>query len=132
MYSLRLIKYYLPHGLNERQIAITLKPTLTALSFLHEHDKFHGNLKPSNILIDLNGSIKIFDFGTSNSSYKYVKGKNSVPYWIALERDLPECNNDKAKTDDIWNFGICALESFHGGGPLTSLPKSEPLLEQNK
>ena len=55
-----------------------------------------------------------------------------MPYWIAPERDPTECNNDKAKADDIWNFGICALESFHGGPPLTSLPKSKPLLEQNK
>ncbi|XP_065635038.1 uncharacterized protein LOC136069880 [Quercus suber] len=55
-----------------------------------------------------------------------------MPYWIAPKRDPPECNNDKVKADDIWNFGICALESFHGGPPLTSLPKSEPLLEQNK
>ena len=55
-----------------------------------------------------------------------------MPYWIALERDPQECNHDKAKADDIWNFGICALEVFHGGSPLTSLPKSEPLLEQNK
>ena len=29
-------------------------------------------------------------------------------------------------------FGICALELFHGGSPLTFLPKSEPLLEQIK
>ena len=29
-------------------------------------------------------------------------------------------------------YGICALELFHDGPPLTSLPKLEPLLEQNK
>ena len=55
-----------------------------------------------------------------------------MPNWIAPERDPPECNNDKAKADDIWNFGICTLELFHGDSPLTSLPKSEPLLEQIK
>ena len=40
---------------------------------------------------------------------KYVKGKDLVPYWIAPESGPPECNNDKGKADDIWNFGICAL-----------------------
>ena len=55
-----------------------------------------------------------------------------MPYWIALERDPLECNNDKAKVDDVWNFVICTLELFHAGPPLTSLPKSKPLLEQNK
>ena len=100
--------------------------------FLHERDKFHGSLKPSNILIDSNGSVKISEFGISNSSSKYVKGNDSVPYWIAPERDPPECNNDKAMTDDIWNFGIYTLELFHGDPPLTSLPKLEALLEQNK
>ena len=34
MYSLRLIKYYLPHGLNERQIAIILKPTLKVVAII--------------------------------------------------------------------------------------------------
>ena len=63
---------------------------------------------------------------------KYVKGKDSVPYWIAPKRDPPECNNNKAMMDDIRNFGICALELFHAGAPLNSLPKSEPLLKQNK
>ena len=100
--------------------------------FLHERDKFHGNLKPSNILIDSNGSVKISEFRTSNSSSKYVKGKDSVPYWIAPECYPPEWNNNKAMTDDIWNFGICTLELFHGDPPLTSFPKLEALLEQNK
>ena len=64
--------------------------------------------------------------------FKYVKGKDSVSYWIALKRDPPECNNDKAMMDDIWNFGICTLELFHVDPSLTSLPKLEALLEQNK
>ncbi|KAK7844440.1 hypothetical protein CFP56_010876 [Quercus suber] len=68
----------------------------------------------------------------SSGILNYVKGKDSVPYWIAPKRDPPECNNDKAMVDDIWNFGICALELFHVGAPLNSLSKSEPLLEQNK
>ena len=55
-----------------------------------------------------------------------------MPYWIVLERDPPECNNDKAKVDDVWNFVIYTLELFHAGPPLTSLTKSKPLLEQNK
>nr|POE57583.1 serine/threonine-protein kinase blus1 [Quercus suber] len=38
--------------------------------------------------------------------------------------------NGNAKANDIWNFGICALELFHGGPPITSLPKSEHLLQK--
>ena len=34
MYSLRSIKYYLPHRLNERQIAIILKPTLKVVGII--------------------------------------------------------------------------------------------------
>ena len=45
--------------------------------------------------------LKSLNFGISNSSSKYVKGKDSVPYWIAPERDPPECNNDKSKVDDL-------------------------------
>ena len=101
MYSLTSIKDYLPHRLNERQIAIILKPTLTALYF-----------------------------GTSSSNSKYVKSKDSVLYWIAPEaRNSRQHNNDNAEAD-IWSFGICALELFHGGPPITCLPNSKPLLQQ--
>ena len=130
MYSLTSIKDYLPHRLNERQIAIILKPTLTALSFLHRRNIFHRNLKLSNILIDSNGLVKISDFGTSSSNSKYVKSKDSVLYWIAPEaRNSRQHNNDNAEAD-IWSFGICALELFHGGPPITCLPNSKPLLQQ--
>ena len=61
-----------------------------------------------------------------STEFQYAKGKDSVPYWIAPERDPPKCNNDKGKSDDIWNFGICALEVLHGGSPLTS-PLSQSL-----
>ena len=102
------------------------------MSFLHEKkNTIHINLKPSNILIDSNGSVKISDFGNSNSSSKYLKGINSVPYWIAPEvRNSQQHNNDNAKVDDIWSFGICALELFHGGPPLTPSPKSQTLLRK--
>ena len=54
-----------------------------------------------------------------------------MPYWIAPGvRNSRRRNNDNAKADDIWIFGICALELFHGGPPLTPLPKSQTLLQQ--
>ena len=43
-----------------------------------------------------------------STEFQYAKGKDSVPYWIAPERDPPKCNNDKGKVDI---YGI--LEFVH-------------------
>ncbi|KAM1406379.1 hypothetical protein ACFXTH_001056 [Malus domestica] len=107
-----------PEGLPEPCIAVVLKETLNALSYLHGHGRFHGDIKPGNILVDSDGSVKLADFGVSSSFYDadFSTGANDStrPYWVA-----PGGGGCKA---DIWAFGITALELALGGPPLSGLP----------
>ncbi|CAH0555981.1 unnamed protein product [Brassicogethes aeneus] len=45
----------------------------------------HGNLKPSNIFVDLNGVVKVAEFGTHKALYKTVEASKSSLIWFSQE-----------------------------------------------
>ncbi|XVF63151.1 hypothetical protein PTKIN_Ptkin09bG0065900 [Pterospermum kingtungense] len=141
-----IISSSFPDGLPEECIAVVLKETLTALSYLHNQGHLHGDIKASNILLDSSGSVKLADSGVSASSYASKLGYGSgtstssstllvtdvmeTPYWMA-----PEVIHSRTYTgysfkaeSDIWSFGIMALELAHGRPPLSHLPPSKSLI----
>jgi serine/threonine-protein kinase OSR1/STK39 len=100
-----------PDGLSEPCIAIILKETLSALSYLHKQQEVHKGIKASNILIDSNGSVKLTDhFGMSSSSSNNAAA--GTPYWMAPE--ILKSQISYREKVDIWAFGITALELAHG------------------
>ena len=58
-----------PEGLPEPCLAVVLEETLNAMSYLHGQEHVHGDIKPGNILVDSEGSVKLADFGVSASFY---------------------------------------------------------------
>uniref|UniRef100_A0A7N0UFD8 Protein kinase domain-containing protein n=1 Tax=Kalanchoe fedtschenkoi TaxID=63787 RepID=A0A7N0UFD8_KALFE len=134
-------------GLPETCIAVVLKETLSALSYLHDQGHLHRDIKAGNILIGANGSVKLADFGVSASVYESVmsRGGSSVgflstsssmrltdlagtPYWMAPE--VIHSHVGYSYKADIWSFGITALELARGRPPLSHLPPSKSLLEK--
>ncbi|XP_022761124.1 serine/threonine-protein kinase BLUS1-like [Durio zibethinus] len=131
-----------PDGLTEQSIAIVLKETLNALSYLHNQGHLHRDIKAGNILMDSNGSVKLADFGVSASIYEsrsgYGLGSSTsssplmltdvtgTPYWMAPE--VIHSHTGYSFKADIWSFGITALELAHGRPPLSHLPPSKSLI----
>ncbi|KRT81642.1 protein kinase, partial [Oryctes borbonicus] len=64
-----------------------VKQFLTGLLFLHDRVDpiVHGNLKPSNIFIDMNGVVKIAEFGIHRALFKFKEAPNSSIIWFATE-----------------------------------------------
>ncbi|KAK3190277.1 hypothetical protein Dsin_029838 [Dipteronia sinensis] len=140
-----IISSSFPDGLSEPCIAVVLKETLNALSYLHKQGHLHRDIKSGNILIDSNGSIKLADFGVSASIYEPNTGQGGwassssssasrmmltdvagTPYWMAPE--VIHSHTGYSLKADIWSFGITALELAHGRPPLSHLPPSKSLL----
>jgi serine/threonine-protein kinase OSR1/STK39 len=143
-----IISHSFQNGLTEQSIAVILKDTLNALSYLHGQGHLHRDIKSGNILVDSNGLVKLADFGVSASIYE---SNNSVgtcssysssssnsssshiftdfagtPYWMAPE--VIHSHNGYSFKADIWSFGITALELAHGRPPLSHLPPSKSLM----
>lgn len=77
------------------------------LDYLHYHAVVHGDLKPENLLLSANGTLKIADFGSSRIiNDKHSQAKMScTPAFQA-----PECLNGNADDPfaaDVWALGVC-------------------------
>ncbi|XP_041808252.1 serine/threonine-protein kinase 10 [Chelmon rostratus] len=135
----------LDRGLTEPQIKVVCRQMLEALIYLHSMKIIHRDLKAGNILLMLDGDIKLADFGVSAKNTKTLQRRDSfigTPYWMAPEVVMCETMKD-APYDykaDIWSLGITLIElaqiepPHHELNPmrvLLKIAKSEPpTLEQ--
>uniref|UniRef100_A0A0D3B1U8 non-specific serine/threonine protein kinase n=1 Tax=Brassica oleracea var. oleracea TaxID=109376 RepID=A0A0D3B1U8_BRAOL len=89
-----------------------------ALLFLHSRGITYCDLKPSNILLDENGHIKLCDFGLARKLDDITKspstGKRGTPYYMAPE--LYEDGGVHSFASDLWALG-CVLYEFYTGRP---------------
>uniref|UniRef100_A0A665TUA5 non-specific serine/threonine protein kinase n=1 Tax=Echeneis naucrates TaxID=173247 RepID=A0A665TUA5_ECHNA len=130
----------LDRGLTEPQIKVVCRQMLEALDYLHSMKIIHRDLKAGNILLMLDGDIKLADFGVSAKNNKTLQRRDSfigTPYWMAPEVVMCETMKD-APYDykaDIWSLGITLIElaqiepPHHELNPmrvLLKIAKSEP------
>ncbi|XP_071105924.1 dual specificity mitogen-activated protein kinase kinase 6-like isoform X1 [Haliotis cracherodii] len=92
-----------------------------ALHYLHTELKvIHRDVKPSNILINIKGMVKICDFGISGylvDSIARTKDAGCRPY-MGPERINPEPTNpDYGIRSDVWSLGITMIEIATGVFP---------------
>ncbi|XP_061607356.1 serine/threonine-protein kinase 10 isoform X1 [Phyllopteryx taeniolatus] len=135
----------LDRGLTEPQIKVVCRQMLEALAYLHSIKIIHRDLKAGNILLMLDGDIKLADFGVSAKNTKTLQRRDTfigTPYWMAPEVVMCETMKD-APYDykaDIWSLGITLIElaqiepPHHDLNPmrvLLKIAKSDPpTLEQ--
>uniref|UniRef100_A0A7N8XNF0 non-specific serine/threonine protein kinase n=1 Tax=Mastacembelus armatus TaxID=205130 RepID=A0A7N8XNF0_9TELE len=130
----------LERALTEPQIRVVCKQTLQALVYLHDNKIIHRDLKAGNILLTLDGDVKLADFGVSAKNTKTLQRRDSfigTPYWMAPEVVMCETSKDRPYDykADIWSLGVTLIELAqieppnHEMNPmrvLLKIAKSEP------
>jgi mitogen-activated protein kinase kinase kinase len=110
------------HGKFQETVVSSLtRQCLQGLSYLHNEGILHRDLKADNILLDIDGSAKISDFGISKKTDNIYGNDetNSMQgsvFWMAPEVIRSHGQGYSAKVD-IWSLGCVVLEMFAGRRP---------------
>jgi serine/threonine-protein kinase len=101
------------------QLVLIFLQVASALEHMHRRGVYHGDLKPSNIMLSKSGRVKLIDFGTA-----WIKGeeKNRVqgtPQYMA-----PEQANERVVDErtDIYNLGATMYRMFTGRYAQQTIP----------
>lgn len=112
----------LKHGRFEENVVRSLtRQCLDGLAYLHYEGILHRDLKADNLLLDLDGTCKISDFGISKKSNNIYgnDASNNMQgsvFWMAPEVVRSNGAGYSAKVD-IWSLGCVVLEMFAGKRP---------------
>ncbi|KAF9952397.1 Suppressor of Sensor Kinase (SLN1), partial [Modicella reniformis] len=131
----------LEHGRieDEKVIKFYTLQMLKGLSYLHEMNVVHRDVKPDNILLDHLGNIKYVDFGAAKILAKNQRTRthgrsvaqsmgvgvganslNGTPMYMAPEV-IKNGEKGRKGSMDIWSLGCCVLEMATGRRPWAHL-----------
>ncbi|KAI6139741.1 kinase-like domain-containing protein [Pisolithus tinctorius] len=113
----------------------TLLGIANGLHYLHNHEFgpiVHGGLRGSNVLISDDGQALLIDFGLMSLVNSTFGLPVSVSRMAAINWTAPEClEGPKAAVEqDIWSYGMTALELFTRNPPFHDKPTVRVLMQR--
>ncbi|KAG0627834.1 hypothetical protein M758_2G231400 [Ceratodon purpureus] len=110
----------------EESIHDFARDLVQALQFLHSKGVIYCDLKPSNVLLDENGRLKLCDFGLArrlsdiakSSVQELPQAKRGTPCYMAPE--LFQEGSVHSYGSDLWALGCVMYECYAGRPPFVS------------
>jgi len=121
----QIIKRNKPSGIPFKKANIILQQLADALNYAHSRGVIHSDLKPSNIIFDSNGRLKVLDFGIAkhktiedayafNNSKKVAAVGGYTPTYASPEQLQ---GGDASVKDDIFSYACIAFELLSSKHP---------------
>ncbi|EGV64523.1 Pkinase-domain-containing protein [Yamadazyma tenuis ATCC 10573] len=109
----------------EPLVRFITRQVLLGLEYLHSNGILHRDLKADNLLLDIDGTCKISDFGISKRSKDiYVNNAEmsmqGTVFWMApevIDSIVEDKKQGYSAKIDIWSLGCVVLEMFAGKRP---------------
>eukprot|EP01129_Flabellula_baltica_P015580 TRINITY_DN7994_c0_g1_i1.p1 TRINITY_DN7994_c0_g1~~TRINITY_DN7994_c0_g1_i1.p1 ORF type:complete len:620 (+),score=154.26 TRINITY_DN7994_c0_g1_i1:42-1901(+) len=115
--------------LPEKDIANITHEVISGLHYIHELKRIHRDIKVDNILLNIEGEVKLADFGSAVQltwDRLHRTTLAGTPYYMAPEIILGEEYGEKI---DIWSVGIMIVEMVQGEPPYYSLAPNDAIRE---
>ncbi len=106
---MRTLFYVQGDSINLRPGAVVfiLRNVLRGLAGLHESGFIHGDIKPTNVMIDIQGTVKLVDLGRAVRIGEHVNILLGSPLFMAPELHRREASYEPS---DLFSVGLLALE----------------------
>ena len=98
------------------------KQILSGLTCLHGRGVIHRDIKGANVLVTIDGLVKLADFGNArqlSSMLSVAQSLGGSPYWMAPEVITEVGHGTSA---DVWAVGATIIEMVTGKPPWAELP----------
>lgn len=109
-------KSMLPLG----QVLDIVAQVAQGLAYAHEHGIIHRDVKPSNIMIQKDGHVKITDFGIARMASAAVRTQTGMvlgsPKYMSPEQVMGKLTDQRS---DIFSLGIMLYEMLTGRPPFS-------------
>ena len=104
---------------------IIFKQLILTLQFMHSNNIVHRDIKPDNILLDLDNTIKLCDFGVSKiiPQGQLINDSCGTPAFIAPEILMEKAYNPYFT--DIWSSGVVLYAMVTGFFPFRGINETQ-------